>query len=160
MLSFKYFHFSVNCRFCLKNLSDCETQVPLNRQIRKQFYSITQMELNPSEVYSQNICEKCFNSTQNAETFRKQLIENQQKLEALLEEELVAQDHIKEEPYDLKDEAKSSRNESTDEIVYEEYLDQDSEENQSSELIMSGNTSRVKKKSVKKKLCSGESTES
>lgn len=117
------------------------------------------MELNPSEVYSLNICEKCYNSTQNAEMFRKQLIENQQKLEALLEEDLVAQDQIKEEPFEMKDEAKCSPNESTDETVYEEYLDQDFEKAQSSEIIMSENNSDFKKKSVKKKLCSGEFSE-
>lgn len=75
------FYFRSHCRFCLKHFSDSDTQVPLNRQIMKQFFIITQIKLSTSEVYSLLICEQCLNSTQNADMFRTLLIKNQRKLE-------------------------------------------------------------------------------
>lgn len=69
------------CRFCLKNLKDSEAIIAINQQIQSQFFSITQIELNTLEVYSQNICEKCFKSTRESSIFRSQLIRTQMKLE-------------------------------------------------------------------------------
>jgi Zinc-finger associated domain (zf-AD) len=72
---------SSNCRFCLQKFQDDEKQVEINYYIRKQFFVITQTELKTSQVYSDQICETCFNSARDLATFRKKLLENQQKLE-------------------------------------------------------------------------------
>lgn len=84
-----------SCRFCLRVLQEDEKQIAINHYIRKQFLVITQTELKSSELYSQIICETCFNSTLEFTNFKASLIESQQKLEESVE---VLEADITDEP--------------------------------------------------------------
>jgi hypothetical protein len=63
----------------------------INQNIRKKFFCVTQVELDRSVTYSQNICETCFDLLHDFVNFRSELIQNQQKLlDDLLAEDDVA----------------------------------------------------------------------
>lgn len=70
-----------NCRFCLRKFKENEKQVEINNYLRRQFTLITQTELKSSKVYSENVCEACFNAVRDSMTLRKKLLENQKTLE-------------------------------------------------------------------------------
>lgn len=70
-----------NCRFCLRKFKENEKQVEINNYLRRQFSLITQTELKSSKVYSENVCEACFNAVRDSMTLRKKLLENQKTLE-------------------------------------------------------------------------------
>lgn len=69
-----------NCRFCLTKFAEDDARILINSYIQRQFFAITQSFLIESPVYSSEICEKCFKSTRQFDSFRIQLISNQNKL--------------------------------------------------------------------------------
>lgn len=87
------------------------------------------------------------------------MISNQQKLEqeVLSEAYPIAEDEIKDEPCEVKYEIENCTNESSEELVYEEYLDPDPGEFPLLENLEleSEITSDGKRKLERKKLCSG-----
>lgn len=94
------FYSNSNCRFCLRKFQNDEKQVEISSYIRKQFFLITQTELKTSRVYSDKICESCFNSARDFAAFKSKIIENQQKLEEAFK--------------DLEDEKTEKREKTTD----------------------------------------------
>lgn len=99
-----FLHSSSNCRFCLQKFQDDEKQVEINQNIRKQFFVITQIELKTSQVYSDQICETCFNSVRNLATFKTKLVENQQKLEEAFKylEDGIESDELSEDKFETE----------------------------------------------------------
>lgn len=69
----------------MKQFKEDEKQIAINFYIKKQFFVITQTELKSSEVYSQSICESCFEISRDLAAFRTQLIQNQKSLEKAFE---------------------------------------------------------------------------
>lgn len=76
----KYSQQNSNCRFCLKTFPDNDPLVKINEYIFKQFYNLTGSKLRTSDVYSKNICEKCFLQVRDFSVFKNLLLANQQKL--------------------------------------------------------------------------------
>lgn len=165
------------CRFCLKVFEEDEKEIAINQHIRKQFHAITQLELDRSAVYSQNICERCFDAARLSAKFRTQLIDNQRKLEEELhensgdstkshslfdeikvEEEAVAEQTINDEFVNAELELKVV---DQSETVCEEYLDPDLLENDEIIVTTHQDTTWEKKqsnenKTGRTKLCPGE----
>jgi hypothetical protein len=77
----QFFSSDTNCRFCLRKFKEDEKQVEINSYIRKQFHVLTQTELKISKVYSDQICESCFNAVRDSMTLRRKLLDNQKTLE-------------------------------------------------------------------------------
>jgi hypothetical protein len=76
---------SNNCRFCLKVFtSDC-VKVRIDEKIARRFRNITQMELRISDVYSQDICERCHENLRGFSYFRNELRTKQMKLYRIFE---------------------------------------------------------------------------
>ena len=75
----------------------------ISNYIRKQFFVITQTELKTSKVYSDQICETCFNSVRDLATFRSRLLENQQKLEEAFKNLEDEKPRKREKIYDTED---------------------------------------------------------
>jgi hypothetical protein len=164
----------------LRSLEDDEKQIAINGYIRKQFFSITQLDLTRSPALSQIICEMCFDSTRDLANFRSKLIENQRVLEGNLENSVVFENQQQEvfakSPKAESDDFKVEPEFETEiEVVvkdefYEEHLDQDLlesfndqpsfvEDTKKFEVLVVEEKSRkrkVKGTSEKKKLCSGE----
>ncbi|CAO1367787.1 unnamed protein product [Diamesa serratosioi] len=90
----KYSQHNSNCRFCLKQFPENDPQVKINEYIFKQFYNLTGSKLRTSDIYSKNICEKCFLLVRDFSAFKNELLENQQKLyTAFADLEDHAEDH-------------------------------------------------------------------
>lgn len=108
-----------------------EKQIAINAYIRKQFRVITQTELKTSQVFSEIICETCFDSTHNLAIFRIKLLENQQKLEeAHNEGDEIFKDDVQEVfsplmKLESDTEFKVEYMSEEDEVTNEEHLDLD-----------------------------------
>lgn len=90
----KYSQHNSNCRFCLITFPDNDTLVKINEYIFKQFYNLTGSKLRTSDVYSKNICEKCFLQVRDFSVFKNLLLANQQKLySAFAELEVHSEEH-------------------------------------------------------------------
>ena len=76
----KYSQHNTNCRFCLKTFPENDSLVKINEFIFKLFYNLTGSKLRTSDVYSKNICEKCFLQVRDFNVFKSVLLANQQKL--------------------------------------------------------------------------------
>ncbi|CRK96195.1 CLUMA_CG009624, isoform A [Clunio marinus] len=129
-----------NCRFCMKIFQDDDKQIVINPFIKAQFFWITHKELNV-DLYSQYICEYCFNTIKEFAEFRDVLIKNQNCLENsfIFVEENVdlknstwnnTQDYntIIEVLNEVNDEDKNSHSET--EILMDKFLDENSHKSQ------------------------------
>lgn len=137
---------SPNCRFCLKKFDTRETKIAINAAIRQDYFSITQLELNVTNLHSRAICGKCFKSTSELSAFKTQLIQNQIRIEDLL--------NFQAPEIEIKDELEESESHEIQEgpnveEIYEEYLESEAPEAQRLEF-----ESAVKILPDKRKLCS------
>lgn len=67
-----------NCRFCLCKFDG--DRIKITESIERRITNLTQIELRMSEVYASNICKICNEHLNTSYTFRKMVIENQNKL--------------------------------------------------------------------------------
>lgn len=157
-----------SCRFCLKTFEEGEKEIAINQHIRKQFQLITQLELDRCALYSQNICEKCFDAARSSAKFRTQLIENQHKLEEEamekainIEKQPVVLEEIKKEDEPLVDSIEFDQVNIIDEFknvvdqdICEEYLDPELESLDQTQSIPNEETKSTRK-TGRNKLCPG-----
>jgi hypothetical protein len=73
------------CRFCLENFEVGSNKFKINSLIEHRFTNITQIELRKSTIYSQTICEDCFQKIRSFSQFKNELIEKQMKLYRIYE---------------------------------------------------------------------------
>lgn len=77
-------HCRFSCRLCLKKLDVDETAIVIDTDFRQQFFEMTQLTLDTSELYPQTICESCLEITSNFVAWKLQFVENQKILEDAL----------------------------------------------------------------------------
>lgn len=151
----------------MRTLEDDEKQITINNFIIRQFFFITQVGLNASKNYSQNICEKCFDSTREFGLFKKQLIDNQEKLKysekISVDEEVAAEkSEIKSEQFTGEIDTESLTNdpidsEIPDEDAVEEHLEPMVVEDECKETVLGSESFGVKLKTrTATKLCPGQ----
>lgn len=157
---------SSSCRFCLKQFKEDEKQIVISHYIEKQFFFITQMELSQSAVYSQNICETCFDLSRDLAAFREQLIQIQKSLEEafgdgsnagcdVLEEEVFnGEVLIKVEPVDATNDDEDVEDSNDDRAEAIESLYEDHSEDPSMQESLNPHTSNDEQPTApKRKMC-------
>lgn len=146
----------------------------INSFINRQFFNITQTELDPSKILAQNICEICFDTTKEFSEFKRQLIHNQQTLSEAIKCESVKVEAIEvsyseawPEKIEFVDEfsLQTPSNIEVEEnvadlvtegiVIQEEHLDSSTEEVFTREVVVEGNKEVRHRRKEKKKLCSG-----
>ena len=97
----------------MRKFKENEKQVEINNYLRRQYSLITQCELKTAKVYSENICETCFNAVRDSMTLRKRLLENQK----ILEKAFGEFEDVKGESVEKKLDSKTSSDEKVIESV-------------------------------------------
>ena len=105
----------------------------IDEKIKNKFLELTQTPLNPADIYSQSICEKCFEQFHESVNFIAQLIVNQETLEKFVyvESSSVEPEEISSQEVEIEDEVSSRL---VTEIIYEEHLDPEMEFIESEDL--------------------------
>lgn len=136
----------------------------INSFITRQFFNITQIELDPSKLITQNICEICFDTTKEFAEFKRKLIHNQQTLSDSMKCEVVNLETLEisysensETPSNIEIEDNEADLEIESILIEEEHLESSTEEVLNCEVVVESNKTARRRRKEKKKLCSGTS---